>query len=132
MSMDDPTPNPLGREGDIDPSVARLDERYLQATFGEDSDFLREVLETFIESSELLYAQVQQAIVEEDVVSVRSVAHTLKGSGRMIGANHFALCCQDVETGEAPVSLFFSKRMLLSLALLLEECRRRLAALKSV
>lgn len=131
MSKEQKTADSLSPLGDIDPAVADLDDRYLQATFGEDTDFLAEVLETFVESSQLLYAQVEQAMVADDFATVRSVAHTLKGSGRMIGANRFALCCQEVETGEAPAIAFFSKRMLLSLGLLLAECRRRLAVLKA-
>jgi len=112
------------------PSAAVLDERYISSTFGEDADFLREVLETYIGSSELLCGQIEDAISQGDAASIRAVAHTLKGSSRMIGANAFAHHCQDVETGGEDIFVVAGK-MLKESDLLIAECQRRLAHLKS-
>jgi len=113
------------------PAVANLDEGYLSSTFGDDADFLAEVLETFISSSGQLQAQIRQAVAENDAGCIRALAHTLKGSSRMIGANLFAVHCQDMEVEDDALVILAAKRVLQECDFLLAECGRRLVGLRS-
>jgi len=105
-----------------------IDEQYLQDAFGGDDEFLQEVLEIYVSSSELLKVDLIDALAIEDQPRVRSIAHTFKGSSRSIGANEFATRCEELEKAiEWPDILAAAQTMLRNLPPLLLACRKRIA-----
>ena len=57
-----------------------LDKRLVLARFGNDAQFLQEMVSLFLESSTGWLAEIRMALSREDALQVRKVAHTLKGS----------------------------------------------------
>lgn len=72
--------------------IARLHE-----SCGDDSELELEVIEEFLESAHSALEQLQQALDNADVAAVRFQSHTLKGCSRTIGADLFALQCEELE-----------------------------------
>lgn len=118
----------LTNAGPADPA-AKLDEAYIRQAFGGDLDFLSEVLQIYIQSSEGYIAQMNEALAHADFDAVRMIAHTMKGSSRSVGANVFAELCYAAEKGKTEEEIRKSAaRLLQSAARLLDTCRARLAA----
>lgn len=64
---------------------------------GGDEDLLREIASMFLEESQGLLEQVQQAIAEGDAGLLRRAGHTLKGLARNFGAEEAAQAALEVE-----------------------------------
>lgn len=69
----------------------------LDEVTGGDSEFLAELVYTFLEDAPVLLSDLQQAIEGGDASEVRRLAHSLKGNGRDFGAKVFAGLCEKLE-----------------------------------
>jgi two-component system, sensor histidine kinase and response regulator len=78
-------------------ATKQLDLDYLLDMSGGDYEFVSEVLATFVESTPSLITDLQNALFQGNAAGAMHAAHTLKGSSRSIGAEPFALLCQEVE-----------------------------------
>ena len=109
---EDSTPQPVRIEGpDFDPKA-------LSETCGDDPEFQREVLETFLENLAPSLEGLSKAVDEERLESVQKLAHSLKGGCATIGATAAAAALKKLELaarGGQPVRELF------------EACREALA-----
>ncbi len=84
-------------EGQAEASEKVFDFAHLEDLSGGDTEFEQEIVETFLAQAPEMVVELQSA-VEGNVREVAlRVAHTLKGSGRSIGANEFAMSCEKIE-----------------------------------
>jgi HPt (histidine-containing phosphotransfer) domain-containing protein len=75
------------------PELPALDEAVLArliADTGDDTEFVRELIDTFTESAPPLLAELQSALAAGDAVTVHRAAHTLKSSAASLGALRLA------------------------------------------
>jgi signal transduction histidine kinase/DNA-binding response OmpR family regulator/HPt (histidine-containing phosphotransfer) domain-containing protein len=79
--------------GPRDPAIAAT----LRALSGGDSQFLAELIETFLEDAPKLLRQLRDAVGTGDASTVRLVAHGLKSNGAEFGALAFSELCKDLE-----------------------------------
>lgn len=70
---------------------------YLQDMSGGDTEFVHEILSTFLETSVNLIDEIELASRDGDSQRAIYAGHTLKGSLRSIGAEPLAALCQDLE-----------------------------------
>jgi PAS domain S-box-containing protein len=69
-----------------------------------DTDFLAELIDTFLEDAPQLLADLRQALEQGDAAGLRLAAHTLKSNSVDFGAATLAKLCQELETmGKAGV-----------------------------
>ena len=76
---------------------SQIDRDYLLEISGGDSEFERDLIQTFLEAAPALLQSYAAAIESNAGLGVRHAAHTLKGSSRSIGANVFAQVCEAAE-----------------------------------
>lgn len=69
----------------------------LREIVGDDTEVLKDVLESFLEDSPKLLKEMQQDLLSQDLEGVERHAHTLKSSSRLFGAETFARQCQALE-----------------------------------
>ncbi|HEV2105368.1 MAG TPA: Hpt domain-containing protein [Candidatus Eisenbacteria bacterium] len=74
-----------------------FDASQLDAVTGGDSDFEREVLETFLDSAPKDVARVCAALTTNDGQAASAAAHALKGAGAAIGGRGLAAAAKAVE-----------------------------------
>lgn len=88
---------PLPRTSDIDFCEA-LDQ------MGGDGDLLKEVIDIFFETAPDQFQEMEDALDDEDMSRLQTVAHGLKGSAASIGAIGFSTIARELEaqarTGE--------------------------------
>jgi HPt (histidine-containing phosphotransfer) domain-containing protein len=77
-------------DSDITINNTLLDRAHLEEIAGGDEEFIREILQEFLNTTPHLLQQLQQAVQEGNHELLRHTAHTLKGSARAIGAHTFA------------------------------------------
>ena len=78
-------------------STKQIDMTYLQDMSGGDTEFIHEILATFLETSADLVEALAAAARDDDTEKAIYAGHTLKGSLRSIGAEPLASLCQDLE-----------------------------------
>lgn len=65
---------------------------------GEDTDsFIADILQSYLNNSPLLLAQMEQALQASDVATFHRIAHTLKSSSATVGAVQMANLAADLE-----------------------------------
>lgn len=74
-----------------------IDHHFLEEMTGGDSDFVRELLQEFLNTVPPLMQQIRAAIDAGDSTTLAQAAHTLKGSARSVGAHRLAEAAQVVE-----------------------------------
>jgi CheY-like chemotaxis protein/HPt (histidine-containing phosphotransfer) domain-containing protein len=84
---------PSDAPGPRDPAIAAT----LHALSGGDSQFLAELIETFLDDAPKLLRQLRDAVGAADAATVRLVAHGLKSNGAEFGALVFSELCRDLE-----------------------------------
>jgi HPt (histidine-containing phosphotransfer) domain-containing protein len=77
----------------LDPAV--LDE--LRAATGDDDEFLRDLVATYVDEAAGHLDALGQAAAAVDAASIVRPAHTLKSSSASIGAMRLASICRDIE-----------------------------------
>jgi histidine phosphotransfer protein HptB len=60
-------------------------------------DFIGELIDTFLEDSPKLVAEMKAALKAQDADSFRRAAHSLKSNSATFGANHLAQLSRDLE-----------------------------------
>src|SRR5947209_4285761 len=78
-------------------STKQIDMTYLREMSGGDTEFVQEILSTFLETSGDLVDAITQASKDGDSERAIYAGHTLKGSLRSIGAEPLATVCQNME-----------------------------------
>lgn len=74
-----------------------INREYLTTMCGDDSEFEKELLDSYLEASPPVLASLRQGVEAGDAAVVRSAAHTLKGSSRAIGAEPVGAGCETLE-----------------------------------
>lgn len=78
----------------LDPTVV---EQLQMLADDEDPDFLLDLFDGYIETTETSLSDLKEAISAEDPVRVMKTAHTLKGASSNIGANSMASLFKQLE-----------------------------------
>jgi HPt (histidine-containing phosphotransfer) domain-containing protein len=74
-----------------------IDREYLSGVTGDDTEFERELAESYLQASPGLIEQLRGQITSGDAAAVQHAAHTLKGSSRAIGAEPMGAVCETLE-----------------------------------
>jgi signal transduction histidine kinase/CheY-like chemotaxis protein/HPt (histidine-containing phosphotransfer) domain-containing protein len=69
----------------------------LQAMVGDDSESVREILQTFVDSMERYLTTVGAAVGKRDAVAIRRATHGLKGAAASVGAEEVAAIAMQLE-----------------------------------
>jgi HPt (histidine-containing phosphotransfer) domain-containing protein len=81
------------------PETARqFNPEYLLDMSGGDTEFIQEILGTFLESVHDLLDGIRTAARDSNVEKAIFAAHTLKGSSRSVGAEPLGHLCEELET----------------------------------
>lgn len=64
-------------------------------------EFLSELVDLFVQDTELLLIELREAVEVSDVVAVGRIAHNIKGSGGQLGARQLASSCSRLERAAA-------------------------------
>ena len=70
----------------------------LQQETGDDT-LLREVLLSYQDNTEAYLRELKTAQSEQNLKSMQDIAHALKSSSAMIGADHLSTLCSELEQG---------------------------------
>src|SRR5258705_3465838 len=73
----------------------------LRNLVGDDADFQRELIETFIASGDATLAQIVDALKVNDLAAVRKSAHSLKGASANIRAQALSAAAKELESHAA-------------------------------
>lgn len=98
---------PPRREVVLDPAVVR--ELRALGSAGEEG-FFEQLVGQFVDETVPLLAQLRLAVDQEDAISVRRIAHALRGSASQMGAQRLASSYATLETAAAAGSLISSRR----------------------
>jgi len=74
-----------------------LDMSVLKSMFGDDAELCGAILEEFKHSSIPYMAEFDEAVSNNNIEGVKSLAHKLKSSSRTIGANPLGDFCDELE-----------------------------------
>ena len=75
-----------------------IDDRMLKDMFGDDDAMFKENLQSFVDPSEAIVADLMAAHRSRSATGVKAEAHKLKSSSRSVGANELADTCLGLET----------------------------------
>jgi HPt (histidine-containing phosphotransfer) domain-containing protein len=70
---------------------------HLKKIYGADDEFVREVVQTFLEDATGLIEGIHHAVELEQPCALRSPAHTLKSSCRSLGVRNMECLCLELE-----------------------------------
>jgi HPt (histidine-containing phosphotransfer) domain-containing protein len=90
----DEAPGMDERPGVIDVEV--LDE--LERSVGDDRQFVRELVETYLDDTPKLIANIRSGIADGDVERTNRAAHTLKSNSASVGAMGLSAMARELET----------------------------------
>ena len=79
-------------------SIASIDLSFLQSEFGDDPQFIAEILQDFVTSMDGHLSVLQLAVADNDLSQVMSESHQLKASSATIGASVLSNLAVDMET----------------------------------
>jgi two-component system sensor histidine kinase/response regulator len=79
------------------PATNPLDLDQLRGIVGDDSDFLKELCDTFVSSSARIVEDMGQALSQGDSASLSSLAHKLKGGSSSVCAHELAKLAASLE-----------------------------------
>jgi PAS domain S-box-containing protein len=83
------------------PGEAPVDLAALRDLVGDDTEFQRELIETFIASGDATLAQIVEALNANDLPTVRKSAHSLKGASANIRAQALSAAARELESRAA-------------------------------
>lgn len=110
--------------------IGQFDPRYLDEMADGDTEFINELLATYIDTAPDLIEAIQDAAAERATEKGIYAAHTLKGSSRSIGADPLGELCRVLEeaarNGDMDSFAVISK----SLPVVFEQLKREIAALQ--
>jgi HPt (histidine-containing phosphotransfer) domain-containing protein len=94
----------------------------------DDSDIVVELIDLFLDDVPQKLERMREAEVLKNVVSVRGVAHGLKGSSASLGADYMATLCNEVESSAGNLSDHDMNTLLTRLDFEFERVRLALSA----
>ena len=97
-----------------------IDLSRLRALIGEDDDFVRELCQAFVSTTDEILPRIEKAVATGDRATLASAAHKLKGGSQSICAERIAVLALALERG-AP------SRTLQELSVLLADLRQEIA-----
>ena len=74
--------------------------RRLVSLDGEDDDFIRDVMGSYVLQLKDVVARLGTAVAANDTEEVRSLAHSMKGASKQIGATHAGNLLGEIEQQE--------------------------------
>lgn len=92
-----PAPEPAADAAATSDEASPIDPRALMDVFGDDPETFREILLEFIEPSNDIVDEIEQAFAAQDSNAVGAAAHKLKSSSRSVGAFALADACERLE-----------------------------------
>ena len=75
-----------------------IDDQALKDMFGDDPETFKEIIQSFVQSSEAITGEIKDGWAKRSARDVRAAAHKLKSSARSVGANELADVCAALET----------------------------------
>lgn len=63
-------------------------------------DFVIDILQTYLDNSQSLLAEIKSSLHNQDVSGLARAAHTLKSNSAMLGANTLAVHCRELEKAD--------------------------------
>ncbi|MEN9848006.1 MAG: hypothetical protein RL368_746, partial [Pseudomonadota bacterium] len=69
----------------------------IQALVGDDAEIMQELLQTYLDSSQVLVENLQQALTEQDPMKLEHAAHSLKSSSASLGAEVLSQMAKQLE-----------------------------------
>ncbi|CAN5584211.1 hypothetical protein BH23CHL7_BH23CHL7_16250 [soil metagenome] len=81
---------------------AVLDE--LAHSIGDDAEFLRELVDAYLDDAPAQIASIRAGLAEGNVELVNRAAHTLKSNSATVGALSLAQMCRELESMTQPAS----------------------------
>jgi HPt (histidine-containing phosphotransfer) domain-containing protein len=70
----------------------------LREMVGGDTEFVSDLIDTFLDQAPQMLADMRQGLASGDVVVVRRSAHSLKSNSAEFGAQALFTLCQEIET----------------------------------
>jgi HPt (histidine-containing phosphotransfer) domain-containing protein len=80
-----------------DPTLDAAALAELLQTIGDDREFLAELIETYLDDSPALFADLRGGLAAGDASAVLRAAHTLKSTSASFGAAHLAALSREIE-----------------------------------
>jgi HPt (histidine-containing phosphotransfer) domain-containing protein len=82
----------------------------LRRACGDDAEFQRELLETYLASAESILARMERAELDQDFPTIKQLAHQLKGASSSVHAGSVAAAAAMVEmSGKVGFALQFAE-----------------------
>ena len=85
------------QDNNIDASLPLIDWSYIDSIADGNEEFKTELMQTFFESMQQSFAQLEQAVIENNYDDIRRVAHTIKGASSSLGVQSIAAIAADIE-----------------------------------
>jgi two-component system sensor histidine kinase/response regulator len=76
----------------------------LENSVGDDPEFLREIVETYLEDAPAQLAAIREGLAGGDAQRAHRGAHTLKSNSASVGAMGLAALCQEMEMFTQPAT----------------------------
>lgn len=108
-------------------SLELINPKALQAVCGEDTSILKELIDLFLEQSPLQLKAIEEALEAASCNTLKTTAHTLKGSASYMGAQAVLKLASEIEQQAANNNLEACKPLLAELKITLSHTQ---AALK--
>lgn len=89
--------NHQDNDNNIDASLPLIDWSYIDSIADGNEEFKTELMQTFFESMQQNFAQLEQAVIENNYDDIKRVAHIIKGASGSLGVQSIAAIAQDLE-----------------------------------
>jgi len=88
---------PASNDSEINPLAIHIRQAMVTSLGIDEPEILQDLVNTYLESSNELITQMQQAAEQKDLVAMGRAAHTLKSSSANLGAQDLAQHCKSLE-----------------------------------
>lgn len=95
------------------------------------SDFVRELVDTFLEEAPAMLADLRDALARGDADRFRRAAHSLKSNGNTFGALALGILARDLELAELPAVAARGGQALAPITAAYERAAAELATLRN-
>ncbi len=85
------------QSNNIDASLPLIDWSYIDSIADGNEEFKTELMQTFFESMQQNFAQLEQAVIENNYYDIQRVAHIIKGASGNLGVLSIAAIADDLE-----------------------------------
>ena len=85
------------QSNNIDASLPLIDWSYIDSIADGNEEFKTELMQTFFESMQQNFAQLEQAVIENNYYDIQRVAHIIKGASGNLGVLSIAAIANDLE-----------------------------------